>query len=256
MSQAIRVLYNRRIWFLLLPLLLAFTAPYVVRLLSEFFRASGGNNLPPVPGALLAVVTIPFIAFALLDMILLSQPQSYLAISALALVACLLIVLRGRVGRAARVAAILTIGCILAVPLVFQKTHNFVWLEERGYTVHAVVSQRSFVDATVDGIVDLIDGKACRYDILGWSDGNVLYYEADCTFGPDTFWRYDPVQPSGAQPISDIADELVTEPQYVLIDLSAYGPGEHRSPDGHWIASVWSKDDYGPENVIVVTEGD
>jgi hypothetical protein len=255
MPQLIQTISNRRVWLLLLPLMLVFTAPYVIRLLTDFFRASGGNNLPPVPGAVLGVVTSPFVAFTLLNTVLLGQPQSYLIISALTLIICLLILLRGRVGRVARAAALLTMGCVLVVPLVFQKTFNFVWLEERGYTVHAVVSQQNFVDATVDGLVDLLDGKACRYDILGWSAENVLYYQADCTFGPDTYWRYDPALLGGAQPITQIVDELVTEPEYLLVDLSAYGPGDHRAPDGRWIASVWLKDDYGPEHVIVVSEG-
>lgn len=254
MTRMLHIIADRRIWFLLLPLLLVFTSPFVVGALNEFFRAAGGNNLPPVPGALLAVITGPFIVIALLNPFWLGQSQMYLLISALTLIVCLWIVLRGRVGRAARAAALLTAGCVLAVPLVFQKTYDFVWLEERGYTVHAVVSQQNFADAVVDGLVDLVDGKACRYDILGWSAENVLYYRADCPLGPDTLWRYDPSLTNGAQPIAQAVDELVTEPQYLLIDLSAYGPTDHRSPDGRWIASVWLKDNYGPENVIVARE--
>ena len=253
MSQMIQTIHNRRVWLLLLPLLLAFTAPYVVRLMSEFFRAMGGNNLPPVPGALLSVITIPFVAFSLLNTVLLGQSLTYLLISAVTLVICLLIALRGRVGRVARGAALLTVGCILALPLVIQKPFNSTWLEEQGYTVHAVPSQQNFVDSAVDGLVDLLDGKACQYNVLGWSADNVLYYQADCKFGPDTYWRYVPALPGKAQQVAQVTDELVTEPESLLNPIPVLT--DHRSPNGRWIASVWEKFSNEPENVIVVSEG-
>jgi hypothetical protein len=253
MSQLVQSITNRRVWFLLVPLLLMFASPYVVRLLNEFFQSIGGNNLPPVPGAVLAVLTVPFVLVAFLSPFVLGQSLTYLAISVIALVACLLIVLRGRVGRGARVVALLTIGCILALPVLFQKTLDFTWLEARGYTVHAVVSQQNFLDKTVDGLVALVDGKACQYDILGWSAENTLYYRADCLLGPDTFWRYDPALPAGAQQIAQVTDAIVTTPETLLFE-PVYIPTDHRSPDGLWIASVWEKSSFEPENVIVVSE--
>src|SRR5690606_28196462 len=254
MSQIVQTITHRRVWLLLLPLLLTFTAPYVIRLLNEFFRAVGGNNLPPVPGALLAVVTLPFLVFFLLDMVLLAQSQTYLLISAITLAVCLLIALRGRVGRAARGAALLTAGCILALPFVIQKPFNSTWLEQQGYTLHAVPSQQNFVDSAVDGLVDLLDGKACHYDILGWSADNVLYYQAGCRFGPDTLWRYVPALPGKAQQITQVTDELVTQPESLLHTI--YTPIDHRSPNGRWIASFWEKYANEPENVIVVSENE
>ena len=250
MTRLFHALSVRRVWLVLLPITLIFASPCVIRLLNTYFSAAGGNNLPPLPGALLAIITVPFVLFMFMDLYLLSQVEALLLVGLLALGICLFIVLRKRGGRGARVLAGLTAVAIVALPVVFYRTPYFEYLEARGYAVYAIPSQQNFLDAAVDGVVSQFDGKACQYDLLGWTAENVLYYDRDCRFTGTTTWQYDPTV-NQARLVPMVAEPLVTEAETLLVH-PAYAPIDHRSPDGRWVASVWEKHAYEPENVIVV----
>lgn len=254
MPRLFHALAVRRVWLVLLPITLIFASPYVIRLLNTYFSTAGGNNLPPLPGALLAILTFPFVLFMFVDLYLLSQVEALLLVGLLAFGICLFIVLRWRGSRTARVLAGLTGVAILALPLVFQRAPYFQRLADQGYAVHGVPSQQNFLDATVDGVVSLFDGKACQYEILGWSADNVLYYDRDCRFTGATFWQYHPLV-NQVQRVSAVDQTLVTQAETLLVH-PAYAPVDHQSPNGRWIASVWEKHDYEPENVIVVHQPD
>lgn len=247
-----RAMISRRIWFLLLPLALMFSGPYVTWLLLNLFEATGGNNLPALPGALLAVMTFPFVTFTFVNVLLLGQPQTYLVVSLLSGLLCLLVVVRYRRGNRARLVAGMTLLLVLVMPVVFRSSPQFAYLEDRGFVIHDVPTQQTALDSAVEGLVGLLDMKACQYEILGWSVENVLYYRSDCAIGVDTFWRYNPQHPGEVQQVGPAAGEPVTDAETLLLHPD-YSPTDHRSPNGEWIASVWGKHHYGPENVIVVT---
>lgn len=236
-----------------LALALLFAGPYVIRLMNEVFRLTGGNNFDPIPGAILAVLTFPFLLTMLLVSVLLGQVHTLVLAGVLTMAVCGWVLLRRRAGTFTRALAVLTIAGVVAFPFVFQKPVHTGWLEEQGYTVYAIPTQPTILEAAVDGLVDQLDGKGCHYDILGWSATNQLYYRADCRFGPDTIWRYDPQQSAPASPVVEVTEPLVTQAENLLLN-EMYEPTDHRSPDGRWIATPWGKFFYGPENVLIVSE--
>ncbi len=106
------------------------------------------------------------------------------------------------------------------------------------------------------------EGKTCDYDLLGWSESNVLYYESNC-FGK-TLWAYDPIsgqnlslsripaetelKPAGSGSIS--GHKIARSTIYGSDNISLYVDGVATSPDRQWIA-IESKHIYSVHDVVV-----
>ena len=87
-----------------------------------------------------------------------------------------------------------------------------------GYNMQ-LVTDTGYFGSAIKSKLRRYDGQSCDYELLGWDESNMLYYESNC-FGKRV-WRYDPISGQNLS-ISRIPAGTEFEPR--VLNLRVFGP--------------------------------
>ncbi len=131
------------------------------------------------------------------------------------------------------------------------------------------LTQPGLLDGVAKRAASLNETRPCSYQLLGWSEEGVLYYEAICQANELTFWAYTPGQAAervDAIPIILNRDVVSTSDAVDWVYASSVRPASAEpmarelairhheallSGDGRYLALI-SRHIYGPEDVLVI----
>jgi hypothetical protein len=216
--------------------------------------------------ALSALSIVFYVPYFLTSAIFFSSAAGYLLVSALALIVALGALIWGRSGHWGRLWMMVLLLAVLVFPWLYR--YRPALAAAPGYEMQ-VLTQPGPLDGIVKTAQITLEVCPCRYELLGWSPDDQLYYRASCDSGTQLL-RYDPGQPgrpllAAALP-SDLVQSSVTrgdvldmvwddgvwprdvEPSVRSLLLEGMG---YPSPDGRWMAAV-VEHLYGPQDVVVL----
>ncbi len=239
--------------------------PYFLYLFAE----AAWPSLPAIPGITLTVLMTPFVLlWWFFSMPQFSIPGFYLWAGFGLAGLTLLALLRDRPFRRAHLLPILILLVAAAGPWVFPYRPAVV--AAPGYQM-LVPTQPDPIGGMTKRAQRFMEITPSRYTLLGWDDGDVLYYRDESKGSPSRIWAFAPGR-------EELPREVVQAPPHISAEgqqssvlgwvRSATSSPEHepsdrsvkvrggglKSPSGRWMA-VATRWIYGPEDVIVLSEG-
>ncbi len=215
---------------------------------------------------LVRLLGLPFQFVAVLDWLylfplglLFSNPVVYWAASALVLSLAVLAWAWGHPDRVGRVALLLVVLAVVAMPLV--RHYRPVVKAQPGVTMQ-VLTLPDIWESPSKAIGIGAEVRRCAYALRGWDGDGNLYYTETC--GQRAYeWRYTPATdtrtrlalslPGGMyqQTVSRPTDRVAARLSHDGTLLLTIREPVLRSPDGTWDAFI-SRYVYGPEDVVVI----
>jgi hypothetical protein len=130
-----------------------------------------------------------------------------------------------------------------------------------------LVTDTGYFGSAIKSKLTRYEGNTCDYELLGWDESNVLYYESNCGFGKK-LWRYDPILsrreqvnriPAGIEltPVVKSRTTWVFPPKIIRPtrhangDINSYVHAYAHSPDRQWTA-MESSYIYSVHDVVVL----
>lgn len=156
--------------------------------------------------------------------------------------------------------------CVAALLFVFRYQPGLQ--PAPGYEMTELTQPGNAVAGFVKSVQSFVDYKPCDYTLLGWSDENTLYYEAECKHTLET-WEFNTgidaePQRTDAVPSTLFLDGLAREDALNTVFAEGVRPASAEpptrelylseqivSPDGRWLAIVAERV-YGPEDVLLL----
>ena len=215
---------------------------------------------------LMVLAAIPYSVMVIFAGAVFSHPTLYLLVSALGIIAALLMMWRDQwpwrlVGFALALA-------VVAFPFVFG--YRPALTAAPGYRMWHV-TQPAWIESVTRMALNLTEQRTCEYAIEGWDNTDVLYYASTC--GAETrHWQFDPASGTSTQ-VDGITNTtpgtIVPRPELLTMvraggvspqsaepstrELYLHSEG-WRSPSGQFIALI-ARHVYGPEDVLIVASG-
>ena len=133
-----------------------------------------------------------------------------------------------------------------------------------GYKMQ-LVTDTGYFGTAIKSKLRRYEGTTCNYELLGWDERNMLYYESNC-FGKKR-WRYDPISRQNlsisripaqteltpAGPRSTYGKKIAQATVFQEYGLLLYVDGYTYSEDGQW-AAMESKRIYSVHDVVVFSK--
>ncbi len=229
-----------------------------------------GQYLGLVAMNLVRLLGLPFHFVAALDWLylfplglLFSNPLVYWVVSALVLSLAVLAWAREHPDRLGRVALLLVVLAVVAMPLV--RHYRPAVKAQPGVTMR-VLTLPSVWESPSKGFGIGAEVERCAYALRGWDAEGNLYYTETCGQRVNE-WRYVPSTDTRTRLTTALPGEMHRRTVSRPVDhVTASFPGDSqlriairepvlRSPDGAWDAFV-AKHIYGPEDVVVVAAGE
>jgi hypothetical protein len=239
---------------------LVFGPFYLAALASLLVRTGLGYE------ALSAMSIFFYVPYFLASAIFFSSAAGYLLVSALALALALGALIWGRSGHWGRWWMVIVLLAVIGFPWLHRYRPALV--AAPGYEVQ-VLTLPGPLEGNVKTAQITLEVCPCRYELLGWSPDNQLYYRASCD-SRSQLLRYDPGQPGRPSLAAALPPDLVqsgvtrgdvlemvrahdvwprdAEPSVRSLLLEGMG---YPSPDGRWMAAV-VEHLYGPQDVVVL----
>jgi hypothetical protein len=239
---------------------MVFAPFYLAALASLLVRTGVGYEALPA-------MSIPFyVPYFLASAIFFSSAAGYLLVSALTLALALGALIWGRSGNWGRLWMVVVLLAVIAFPWLHR--YRPALAAAPGYEMQ-VLTQPGPLEGIVRAAQITLEGRRCRYELLGWSPDDQLYYRASCDSRTHLL-RYDPGQPGTTSLAAALPPNLVqarvtrgdvlemvrahgvwprdAEPSVRSLALEGMG---YPSPDGRWMAAV-IEHLYGPQDVVVL----
>lgn len=226
--------------------------------------AIAGDN----PNWLTPLSIVLYLPFAFIAYILFGNLYAYTLTTIAGITAAIAGLIWERPNRLLRVWLLLIIFAIVAFPFIYR--YQPALSAAPGYRMQ-IVTVPGFFGGIIKASQNLMEQTPCKYELLGWSTDNQLYYRAIC--GAETqVWQYSPTQPSSHTQVSSsptnlsastISENTVLE----MIRADGVKPEKYESvtrpillkskgvvsPDGRWTAIV-TQHVYGTQDVVVLTD--
>ena len=175
---------------------------------------------------------------------------------------------KGQPSKFVRVWLLLLLCATIAFPLFFHYQPALVAAPD--YRMQWVTNP-GFLGGVIKAAQNSVDKTPCKYELLGWSTDNQLYYQANCS-KETQLWQYSPTQESsqraGSSPPANLDVATVSENRVLgMVRAEGVRPQTYESgtrpillksdgllsPDGKWIAVV-TQHIYGTQDLIILTD--
>jgi hypothetical protein len=256
-SDALSTPHRSGRWLLAAALVLGgllFLGRYLALVVMHGLRLVGAPTMP--------MATLDFAYLYPLGL-LFSIPVVFWASVALVLSLVVLAWVWGHPGRVARVALLLVVLAVVAMPLV--RHYRPAVKAQPGVTMR-VLTLPGIWESPSKGFAIGAEVQRCAYALRGWDDDGDLYYTETCGQQVSE-WQYSPVSDTRTRLSASLPDDMYQQVVGRPVNhVTASIPGDPqlrvsvcepvlRSPDGAWDVFV-ARHIYGPEDVVVVATGE